>query len=191
MARYQVPPDPRDPENDLSSKRTRHQRQGSGEPIPWLWLGMGVVVTIVGIVLAFAIANSFLSRPPLDVLPLEPTIIVLTAPPSPTPTITPPVSTPTPIPTLTPIPTPEAPFIPEEVTIGYYVVVANTGLSGVTVRSGPSTDNVQLGVASEGAVMLVIGGPEQGSDRLWWQVQLEDGTEGWVAAEFVEPSAAP
>jgi hypothetical protein len=39
--------------------------------------------------------------------------------------------------------------------------------------------------------MLVIGGPEQGGDFLWWQVRLLDGTEGWVAGDFLRPVAAP
>ena len=36
-----------------------------------------------------------------------------------------------------------------------------------------------------------IGGPEQGNERFWWQVRLEDDSEGWAAAEFLEPAAAP
>lgn len=191
MARYQIPPDPRDSEGSLPAKRPRHQRQGGQEPIPWLWLGMGVVVTLVGMVLACTIASSLLFRPPLDTTPIEPTLIVLTAPPSLTPSVTPLVSTPTPIPTLTPIPTPDTAVAPPEVTLGYYAVVSNTDGIGVTLRGGPSTNNAQLQIIPEGTLLLVIGGPEEGSDRLWWQVRLEDETEGWVAAEFLQPAAGP
>lgn len=192
MARYQVPPDPREPESDRAKKRPRRQRRDSQESIPWLWLGLGVLVTIIAIGLAFFLAGLFLSRPPLAAggLP-EPTIIRLTAPPSPTPSLTPALPTPTTAPTFTPIPTPDVAVAPPEVTPGYYAVVANTDGIGVTVRGGPSTNNVRLTVANEGAVVLVLSGPAEGSDRLWWEVRLDDGTVGWVAAEFLEPAAAP
>lgn len=191
MARYQVPPDPRDPESSVASKRPRHQRSDSQEPVPWLWLGLGVVVTVIGVWLAYTIASSLLFRPPLDTIPLQPTLIVLTAPPSLTPSVTPLVSTPTAIPTLTPIPTPDTAVAPPEVTVGYYATVADTGGPGLTLRGGPSTNNVALTVIADGTLLLVIGGPAEGSDRLWWQVRLEDETEGWVAAEFLQPAAGP
>jgi uncharacterized protein YraI len=101
--------------------------------------------------------------------------------------------TPSTIPTFTPIATPDTAFAPEEVTVGYYALVANTEGAGVTVRGGPSTSNAQITVADEGEVLLVIGGPEadEGGGRIWWQVELEDETQGWVAGEFLLPTAAP
>jgi hypothetical protein len=191
MARYQIPPDPRDSDSSLTEKRPRRQRRDSQQPIPWRWLGLGVVVTIIGIGLAFALANALLSRPPLSAGPLEPTVIVLTAPPSPTPSTTPAVATPTSIPTLTPMPTPDVAVAPEEVTTGYYARVVNTDGIGVTIRGGPSINNVYLTVAPEGSVLYVMDGPETGGDFLWWQVRLDDGTEGWAAADYLEPAAAP
>lgn len=190
MARYQKPPDPR---NEPPERRRRRQRGDSREPVPWLWLGMGVVVTIVAIGLSLYLAGRLLDRPPLDVvasLP-TPTVIRLTAPPSPTPSRTPDRPTPTGIPTLTPLPTPDVSTPPPEITAGYYAAVANTEGIGVTVRSGPSTSNVDLLVAPEGSLMQVIGGPQEGSNLSWWQVRLADGTEGWVAANFLIPAAAP
>lgn len=136
--------------------------------------------------------NSLLTRPPLETSGAsEPTIIVLTAPPSPTPSATPPRLTPSPVPTFTPIPTPDTAVAPDQITIGFYAVVANTDGIGVTVRGGPSTSNTPLLIADEGTVLLVLDGPSEGSGFQWWQVQLEDGTEGWVAADFIEPAAAP
>jgi hypothetical protein len=40
---------------------------------------------------------------------------------------------------------------------------------------------------------LVIGGPEvdEANNRLWWQLQLDDGTEGWAVGEFLVPAAGP
>ncbi len=187
MARYETPPDPRDP----NQKRPRRMRRDSQDPIPWKYLGMGLVVTVVGIVIALAIVRALLVRPPLNVSPVEPTIIVLTAPPSPIPSPTPNITTPTLIPTFTPVPTPDTAVAPAEVTAGYYAIVANTDGVGVTVRGGPSTSNTSITIADEGSIMLVLDGPESANTFLWWQVRLEDGTEGWVAGQFLEPAAKP
>ena len=191
MARYQVPPDPRDPDSKLTHKRPRRQRRDDAESIPWLWLGLGVVVTLVGIGLAYAIASSFLLRPPLDVDPLTPTVIVLTAPPSPTATATPDLPTPTAVPTTTPVATRDFSVPPDEMQPDFYARVANTAGVGVTVRGGPSTNNAAITIAQEGAIVFVLAGPEQGNELLWWNIRLEDGTEGWAAADYLEPSAGP
>jgi uncharacterized protein YraI len=99
--------------------------------------------------------------------------------------------TPTTVPTLTPIPTPDVAVAPAEVTIGFYAEVANTEGFGVTIRGGPSTNNVAMTVAEEGAVLLTLDGPEEGNGYLWWKVRLADGTEGWAASDFLAPSVAP
>ncbi len=190
MARYEQPPDPR--EAGLNPQRQRRQRQDASEPVPWLWLGLGVLVTIAAIVFALSLANSFLSRPPLSVsMGATPTIIFLTAPPTAASSPTPLFPTPTPIPTLTPIPTPDRATPPPEVSVDFFARVANTDGFGVVVRGGPSVNNVQIVLADEGDVMLIIGGPEVGGDFNWWQVRLADSTEGWVAAQFLEPVPAP
>ncbi len=185
MAQYKIPPDPR----NADEKRPRRLRQDSQEPIPWRWLGMGVVVTIVGIVIALSIANGMLSRTPLPVSGVDPTIVVLTAPATAVPSVTAVAVAPTAIPTFTPIPTPDNAIAPNEITVGFYAVVVNTDDFGVTVRGGPSTSNVARVVADEGTVLLVIGGPEEANTFLWWEVQLQDGTEGWAAGQFLEPTA--
>ncbi|MCL4869287.1 MAG: SH3 domain-containing protein [Anaerolineae bacterium] len=186
MARYQIPEDPRNPEY-----RPRRQRQTSREPIPWLWLGLGLLVTIISLFLAYNFATTLLAREPIAAGPSAPEVIRLTAPATAAPSPTVPANTPTPIPTLTPIPTPDVAVAPEEITVGYYARVVNTQNIGVTVRGGPSTDNVRVLVAPEGTIMLVIGGPTVNADFTWWQVRLQDGTEGWVAGQFITPAAAP
>jgi hypothetical protein len=187
MAQYKVPPDPRDPKN----KRTGRFRSDNREPVPWLWLGLGVVVTVIGLLIAYAIVSSALTREPLPVAPLEPTIIVLTAPPSPTATVTRMLPTPTVRPTATAVATPDFSAMPETITIGFYAKVANTDDVGVTVRGGPSINNAPITVASEGTVVFVVDGPEEANDLLWWHIELADGTSGWAAADFLEPSARP
>jgi hypothetical protein len=175
----------------LERFRKRRRQQESREPIPWLWLGLGVLVTVFGILLAFALVTLLLSREPLSTTLPTPTIIRLTAPPSPIPSGTSPIPTATPIPTFTPPPTPDLAVAPEEVTLGYFAQVVNTEGVGVILRGGPSTDNVRVQLIDEGIVLLVIDGPAEGSDLFWWQIRLDDGVEGWVAADFLAPAARP
>lgn len=162
------------------------------DPVPWKWLGMGLLFSLVVCLAAALLANLFLTRAqPSSAVAGEATVIVLTAPPSPTIDVTGSAVPPTPMPTFTPIPTPDAAVAPPEITSGFYAVVANTDGLGVTVRGGPSTRNVALLVAEEGTVMFVQGGPEEGDGFNWWQVELNDGTEGWVAENFLAPAPAP
>jgi hypothetical protein len=186
MARFQIPDDPR------NEKRPRRLRQDSREPVPWKWLGMGAIVTVVSIFLAISLANRLLAREPLPVSEPVPTIIVLTAPPTAPPTATAVLELPTAVPTFTPIPTPDNALAPAEITVGFYVQVTGTEI-GLTVRGGPSTSNAQVTIADDGTVLLVVGGPEiePVNDRLWWQVELQDGTTGWVAGDFLQPTDAP
>jgi hypothetical protein len=62
---------------------------------------------------------------------------------------------------------------------------------GVILRGGPSTDNIQIELIDDGVTFLVIDGPAEGSDLFWWHVQLDDGTDGWVASDFLAPAARP
>ena len=166
-------------------------RRENKQPFPWLWLGLGAIATACALGLALLLATTFLLPDPLTDVAPSPTITVLTAPPSPPASATIPRLTPTPIPTLAPRPTLDLDNPPAEVTVNYYVIVVNTLGNGVTVRGGPSTANARLLTAAEGRIMLVIGGPMEGEGFLWWQVRLEDGTEGWVAGDFLDPSAVP
>lgn len=154
---------------------------------------MGVVVTIVSLFVAWSLARRVLERPPLETIAMPPaaTVIRLTAPATAVATETAIPATATFIPTLTPFPTPDIATPPPEITAGFYARVANTGGVGVTVRAGPDTANSELLIAPEETLLLVIGGPEIGEDLTWWQVQLDDGTEGWVAGNFLVPAAAP
>lgn len=191
MARYQKPPDPRKTENDLNTPRQRRQRESSREPIPWLWLGMGLIVTIVAIIVAISLANAFLEREPLVTSLPTPTIIRLTAPATAEPSPTSPQPSPTAIPTFTPRPTPDVSIAPAEITVGFYAEVANTDGIGVSLRGGPSTDHSRLFTVPEGTVLLVIDGPREANDFVWWQVELDDGELGWVAGDFIIPAAEP
>jgi len=159
---------------------------------PWKWLGLGLIVTLLGCLAAYLMLLNFLNQPPRDVVLLpEATVIILTAPASPTLLPTGQAQPPTPIPTFTPIPTPDTAVAPSELTAGYYAVVANTDGLGVTVRGGPSTQNVAMIVAEEGTYLVILDGPLEGDGFNWWQVQLDDEIQGWVVENYLEPAAAP
>ncbi len=189
MASFEKPPDPR--EGGLKRRLARRQRQDSPEPLPWLWIGLGVLVTAAGLFLAFLLANTMLIPEPLATGQPQPTVIRLTAPPSPIPSPTTAVETPTSIPTLTPVPTLDLAHPPADVTVGYYAMVVGTGGDGVTVRGGPSTSDTRLLTAAEGRLMIVLEGPVTGGDFEWWRVRLDDGAEGWIAGDFLAPAPAP
>lgn len=166
--------------------------QEGREPLPWFWLLFGVLITIILLGAVTMLISGYLVRPPEEQAAVPvPTVIRLTAPPRPTVAVTEVVPTITPEPTFTPVPTLDAAVAPPEITAGFYAAVVNTGGVGVTVRGGPSTSNQPVTVASEGTVLLVLDGPTAGGEFQWWQVQLQDGTEGWVAGDFLEPAAAP
>lgn len=191
MARYRRPPDPRETPDEFAEYQRRDQSAEEKQPIPWKWLGLGVLVTLVGLGAAALILGYFLFREPLPAPVPGPEIIRLTAPPGTPATATPLLPTATAVPTLTPPPTPDLSIAPEAITVGYYAEVANTDNVGVSLRGGPSTDNIRLQLIPEGTPLLVIGGPEESNGLIWWQVRLEDGTEGWVAGDFLIPAGAP
>lgn len=162
------------------------------EPVPWLWLGLGAIMSTVLLAVAFVWLMSYLAEPSSDeVAALDPTIIVLTAPPRATATPTVLRPTPTVLPTSTPQPTIDVSVAPPAVTAGYYASVVDTGGVGLTVRNGPSTRNVRVVVAQEGSVVLVLEGPTEADSFQWWKIRLADGTEGWAAGDFLAPAAAP
>ncbi|MGH2535890.1 MAG: SH3 domain-containing protein [Candidatus Promineifilaceae bacterium] len=191
MARTDYEESVQEREDALLRRRERRLRPEGREPIPWLWLGLGLLVTLLALGAAAGLASMLLAREPLLAGSPAPTIIRLTGPPSAVPSPTPGRSTPTTFPTFTPPPSPDLATPPAEITIGFYAQVANTEGIGVSLRGGPSTDNLRVTLVPEDTVMLVIGGPEEGSGFNWWQIRLDDGTEGWIAADFLTPAPAP
>ena len=149
-------------------------------------------MAIVGLAALVTFLANYLVQPPEDPsAAMVPSIIQLTAPPQPTLAASNNPPTPTVAPTATTAPTPDLSVAPDEVTVGYYAQVVETGGVGVTVRNGPSTSNQPVIVASEGSILMVTEGPTPGGDYVWWGVRRSNGTEGWVAGDFLVPSAAP
>jgi chitodextrinase len=53
-------------------------------------------------------------------------------------------------------------------------------ISKSTVRSTASTSGALLGAQSKGALGAVIGGPWRANGYWWWQVDFDNGVDGWV-----------
>ncbi len=158
-----------------------------------------LLTAVVALLAAAAPAAYMLSGMPLYPGPAAPTatlIVIPTPTQTPTPSATPlPTSTPTstPIPadtstpTITPTPTP------------IQAVIWGTGGLGAYLREGPSRDTTPLDYLEEGALLEIIGEPEQVDGEIWWNVRVRyDGQaiEGWVmngllATVTPTPSATP
>jgi len=190
MARYQIPPDPRNGGSDTPHAQKVAGRAARSSP-PWLWIGLGAIVTVLAIAVAVLWARLFLEVRPVEVVE-TPTVILRTAVPTqPLPTATvggaTPTATsqvePTSVPAVTKEPTPIPPGV---IAIGAQVTVVDTDF-GLNVRSRPVVDpDNSLALVPDGTVLEVIGGPEEGNDYTWWQVRTADGTEGWVAEDFLQ-----
>lgn len=173
-------------------KKQRTSPDSERRPIPWIWLASGSMLTVIGLLgLSWLLGDFLVTIPDDEKSTLSPIIVQLTAPPRPTATISLDPPTPTVAPTATTAATPDLSVAPSEIMVGFYASVVNTGGVGVTVRNGPSTSNLPVIVAAEGSFLLILEGPTAGGEYQWWRVRLADGTEGWVAGDFLVPSAAP
>lgn len=85
--------------------------------------------------------------------------------------------------------TPEAAEAPvDTVAVGATVEVYNTDGEGLNMRGGPGLNFAAVELLPEETQLEVIDGPEEVDDFTWWQVRkTSDGTEGWVAAQFIRP----
>jgi len=171
-----------------------------GFPVVWVLVGALAGLLFIGLIV-LGVVNILRKQsitPTPEVIPgLAPTqpIVEATegpAAPAVTPTIPPVVTlepTPTSPPTVTPIPTP-----PTELAKGVYAKVVGTEGAGVSLRAGPGTNNARLSVGAENSILLILDGPkadENGEDLVWWFVRNTDGTEGWAAQNFLQPSLPP
>lgn len=190
MARYQIPPDPRQDDST-----TPHARKVSGDDArsspPWLWIGLGAIVTVLAVAVAVLWARLLLDVKPAEIV-ATPTAILRTAVPT-SPSLAPTADSVAPVATARTDPDSE-PTISVEPTatpagaiaVGARVVVAGTGGAGVSLRAGPGTDNARLGLANDGDILEVIRGPEEGGEFVWWFVRVEDGTEAWVVEDYLQ-----
>lgn len=108
--------------------------------------------------------------------------------PSPTPTATRVKPTVTLLPTSTPAPTATpAPAIPSAIAKGVWVTV----VQGVNFRQEASTGAQIIRTLGEGEVLQVTDGPVSANDFTWWKLKDPNGTEGWAAQDYLQPTAPP
>ncbi len=109
---------------------------------------------------------------------------VETAVPTPTASITPapfPTSDVTVIPTETPTPAPTPTSTPEPSPSTGTV----TSAVGVYLRAEPSTSAPDLAWLQEGTQLIILPGEAEADGFNWISVRIADGTEGWVATDFI------
>jgi uncharacterized protein YgiM (DUF1202 family) len=74
---------------------------------------------------------------------------------------------------------------PIGIHIGGRVIVT---ADSVRLRANPGTQGRILGELSSGTRLTVTDGPQTATNREWWRCRLDDGREGWVASDFLQPA---
>jgi hypothetical protein len=109
-----------------------------------------------------------------------PTAIVVTVTPSPIP---PTPTEPPPLPTAT---------APAALFVGGYAQVSGTEGDALRLRSDPGLQTTTLKTIAEGAKLLILDGPRDAADIIWWRLRdPSDGAEGWAAQLYLIPASAP
>ena len=65
--------------------------------------------------------------------------------------------------------------------------MGNTDGDPVRVRSMPSRSGAVVASVAEGTRVLALGATARGGDLIWQRVRIANGTEGWIAADFLTP----
>ncbi len=186
-----------------STRRTRRPRRLEevnsteiGFPIAWVLIGALsglIIIGLVGLGVVNIIRKQSITPTPSTIPGLAPTQpIAEVAPGQATPTI-PPVVTLEPTPTVPATVTPP-PTLPVALEVGVYAQIVNTEGAGVSMRSGPGTNNARLVVAPEASIVLLLDGPkadENLGEYVWWYIRDADGNEGWTVQDFLIPSLPP
>jgi len=66
------------------------------------------------------------------------------------------------------------------------VRVTGTDQEGIRLRSGPGTTYGTLAILGEGTKLKVLEGSEVAEGRTWWRLEMEDGTIGWAAGNWLQ-----
>lgn len=64
---------------------------------------------------------------------------------------------------------------------------ATVNTDGVNLRSEATTSSDVVTQLNNGTAVTIIGGPDEADGFTWWQIELEDGTTGWIAQDFLTP----
>jgi sortase (surface protein transpeptidase) len=71
-----------------------------------------------------------------------------------------------------------------ELGVGGNATVTEDGLN---LRGNATTDAEVITTLSQGQQVSIIGGTEEADGLTWWQVELDNDTQGWVAEDFLSP----
>jgi len=178
---YSDPQQPEPAEATPGTSPPRRVRRSSRAGLPWRWLGIGLLVVII----LGAIVYLARETGPAQPLVLEPTATATVVEPTPTAEAASPTPTPTSEPTTaTPEPTPTK----VEIGPGVEVEVVDTGVDGLSFRSGPGTNYARLKTVYDGDTFTVLEGPEEAGGYHWWRLEDDAGTIGWVADNWLQPT---
>jgi hypothetical protein len=132
------------------------------------------LLAVGGLTLAWSLTPSTSDRP-REAVPSAPVEAVAVAPPSTTETVL----------------EPPAPDPADSAGPAATLRVVNVGGAGLSIRRAPGT-GARITVLREGTELSDLGEQSQVGGRPWRKVRDSDGTEGWVAAEFLaDRTAAP
>jgi uncharacterized protein YraI len=58
---------------------------------------------------------------------------------------------------------------------------------GLNLRAGPGTTYDRLDISQEGDIFIVVAGPVEADDIIWWRLRDENdpGREGWAASNYL------
>lgn len=147
-----------------------------------------LIVMITGLFILAGCSTRQATPTPLPTSTLAP-LVSLTPRVTATPFITrTPPPTFTPIPSETPIP--PTPTTTPSPTVTPPVVGIIGGMKSINVREGPGTTYAILRALVPGAAIKII---YQNADGSWYNIEMEDGTQGWVWANpvYIESTATP
>lgn len=76
-----------------------------------------------------------------------------------------------------------------EGTAGVLSAGAQATISGdsVNMRADATTDADVVTVLTADTIVTITGASQAGNDFVWWPIQLDDGTTGWVVEDFLAP----
>ncbi|MCE1255094.1 MAG: hypothetical protein LWX83_16290 [Anaerolineae bacterium] len=148
-----------------------------------------IALAVWGVLCAVLAAGIFLTQPAAQVINVVPSAVV-TVIVAPTPTL--PVLNTEPAPS-----TSNGTEAPGETHIllnkGDFVQITGTENQGLSVRSGPGTENKVLLIATEDELFEVKDGPVSAGGYNWWYlVSPRDSNRfGWAVDEFLKPVPKP
>lgn len=178
-------------EEDLKpfSRLPREPKRPPAQKTP-VWIP--ALVSAALILFACVMVNTFFNgaKKSLSAVTIFPTPTLTSPPVTPTERAAPATATPYVAPTDTPPPATATPAA-GAISVGGYVKIVDTGPNGLNFRREPATTADKIGALPEGGVFQVVEGPASSGGITWWRLKNTDGTQGWGASTYMQPTAKP